>query len=229
MCGRIANMATPDELRRAFEWVRRDEILDILEGPQYNLGPQRLLPAIRAAEGGDEWAVLRWGLIPSWAKSPEIASQTFNARAETVAEKPAFRDAYRKRRCLIPVSGFYEWKRAGKSKQAYFIRMPDEPLFTLAGLWERWHPAGADVRETCTVVTTTPNILMADLHDRMPVIVSAEERDLWLHEGNPEVVHHVLRPFDPARMEAYPVSDFVNSVRNEGPECIAPMQSLFPM
>jgi putative SOS response-associated peptidase YedK len=223
MCGRIANMATPEDLARAFEWVKRAEILEYIDRVRYNVAPQTLIPAIRASEGDAEWALFKWGLIPSWAKDPTIGNRMINARAETVDEKPAFKAAFRSRRCLIPISGFFEWKRRDGSRQPYFIRTSDEDIFTLAGLWERWRsPEGEEV-ETCTVLTTEPNDLVATLHDRMPVIVSPEERELWLFEKDTEVVRHVLRSYDPDRMQMHPVSRYVNNVRNDGPECVTPV------
>lgn len=226
MCGRIANLATPEELATTFEWVKRADILSILE-PRYNVGPQSILPAIRGSGEEDEWVLLRWGLIPSWAKDANIGYRTINARAETVSEKPAFKSAFRRRRCLLPISGFYEWKANGSKKQPYYIHMRDQDLFTLAGLWESWKDPSGNQIETCTVVTTESNSLISPLHDRMPVIVSTDERDLWLHEDDIDVVRHVLRPFDPDKMELYPVSTYVNSVKNTGPECITPVNTLF--
>lgn len=216
-------MASAEDLARTFEWVKRAEILEYIDAARYNVGPQTLIPAIRAEGDQAEWALFKWGLIPGWAKDPSMGNRMINARAETVDEKPAFKAAFRSRRCLIPINGFFEWKRRDGSKQPYFIRMRDEDVFTLAGLWERWRSPAGEETETCTILTTEPNDLVASLHDRMPVIVSPEERDLWLFGKDTGVVRHVLRPFAPDRMRMHPVSRYVNNARNDGPECVAPV------
>lgn len=229
MCGRASNSKTADELAATFRNVKHAELLLDLGLPRYNLAPTQLLPAIRAGEDGDEWAALRWGLIPFWAKDPSIGNRMINARADTVEEKPAFKAAFKKRRCLIPITGFYEWQKIdAKRKQPFHIHTRDEEIFTVAGLWERWKSPDGFTHETCTILTTEPNELMAEIHDRMPVLVGEDERDLWLHEDDPGLLRHVLRPYDASRMEAYPVSSYVSNVRNEGPECYAPIEGPEP-
>lgn len=222
MCGRISIATRPDEMVDLFHDVKRRDRLETLGTPKYNIGPTINLPAIRTEDEGDAWALLRWGLIPRWAKDLKAGYKTINARAETVAEKPAFRDAYRRRRCLLPISSFYEWRKTPSGKQPFAIRIQDEEMFTLAGLWEEWTSPDGEVIESCTVVTTEANALMSGIHDRMPVIVDKDERDVWLR-ADPATAAHVMRPYDPGRMEAYKVSTFVSNVRNEGPECIAPL------
>lgn len=197
--------------------------------PRYNIAPSQGILAVRAApDGGDgarEAAVLRWGLVPSWAKDPDIGNRMINARAETVAEKPSFRAAFRRRRCLVPATGFYEWRAASGPKQPYTIGMADGGPFAMAGLWEHWtEPDGAAV-ETCAILTTEANELLRPIHARMPVIVAPSDFDLWLDPAlaMPELLAPLLRPFDAAAMAAHPVSRHVNNVRNDDPACLEPV------
>lgn len=165
---------------------------------------------------------MRWGLIPYWAKDPSIGMRTINAMSETAAEKPAFRDALRFRRCLIPADGFYEWKRLGaKQKQPYQFQMADGSSFAFAGLWERWQEPNREFIETCSVLTTKPNSLVSDVHDRMPAIVASDDYDLWLDPEitNPGRIAGLLRPFDSNLMKKYAVSTRVNRVENDDEEC----------
>ena len=165
---------------------------------------------------------MRWGLIPYWAKDPSIALRTINAMSETAAEKPAFRDAMRFRRCLIPAEAFYEWKRSGpKDKQPYSIGMSDDSSFAFAGLWDRWRGPDAKAIETCTILTTKPNPLVADVHERMPVMLRPEDYDSWLDPGvtDSKRVVDCLRTFDAALMKKYPVSTRVNRPENDDQEC----------
>ena len=194
--------------------------------PRYNIAPSQGILVVRAApdgvDGAREAAVLRWGLVPSWAKDPDIGNRMINARAETVAEKPSFRAAFRRRRCLVPATGFYEWQAANGPKTPYNIGMADGGLFAMAGLWEHWTaPDGAAV-ETCAILTTEANELLRPIHARMPVIVAPGDFDLWLDPAlaMPELLEPLLRPFDPAAMAAHPVSRHVNNVRNDDPACL---------
>jgi len=168
------------------------------------------------------FGLMRWGLIPYWAKDAAMGAPMINAMSETAAEKPAFKEPMRRRRCLIPADGFYEWRRGGGGKkQAFNIGMRNDELFAFAGLWDRWkNPEGKTI-ETCTVLTTAANALVADVHDRMPAILRPEDYDLWLDPGvtDPARVAELLRPYDARQMRKYPVSDFVNRAENEGPEC----------
>lgn len=165
---------------------------------------------------------MRWGLIPYWAKDTSIGAKTINAVSETAAEKPTFRDSMKRRRCLIPADGFYEWKLIGpKKKQAYNIGMKDDGLFGFAGLWDRWKGPDGKPIESCTILTTEANPLLKDIHNRMPVILSPDDYDSWLDPGeeNPAHVAGLLKPFEARLMRVYPVSSTVNSVKNDSPEC----------
>ena len=160
--------------------------------------------------------------MPAWAKDPSIGARLINARSETVAEKPAFRDAFRRRRCLIPATGFYEWKREGSRKQPFFFRMKDEAPFAFAGLWERWKAADGKVLESCTILTTEANEVLLHVHDRMPVILHRSEYELWLDndERKRDLLKDLMRPFPTEEMTSHPVSTLVNSPQNTGAELI---------
>jgi putative SOS response-associated peptidase YedK len=225
MCGRVPVKDSPEKLIEIFGKLRDMDLLDELDLPQFNIAPSQYLPSIRVGDDGiDEWALLKWGLTPSWSKDAGNPYKTFNARAETVEQLASFKGPFRSKRCLIAASGFYEWKKLdAKQKQPYFIGMADGNPLSFAGLWDRWvSKQSGEVLESCTIVTTSPNRLMAELHDRMPVIVSPEERSVWLH-GSPDEARHVLRPYDPDEMTAYKVSSYVGNTRNQGPECMAPL------
>ncbi|MCA9916322.1 MAG: SOS response-associated peptidase, partial [Anaerolineales bacterium] len=177
-------------------------------------------------EGERDFTFFHWGLIPSWAKDPTIGSRMINARSETVTEKPSFRTAFKRRRCLIPADGFYEWQKLGSGKQPMFIRPAEgeERPFALAGLWEFWSDPDGGTIQSCTILTTSPNELMAPIHNRMPVIIEPEDFDLWLNpEPDPEQGLHLLRPYPAEKMAAYPVSTVVNNPRNDVPDCIQPI------
>jgi putative SOS response-associated peptidase YedK len=167
-----------------------------------------------------------WGLIPSWAKDPSIGNRLINARAETLAEKPAFRSAYRRRRCLILSDGFYEWKpdASGKGKTPHYIHMKSREPFAFAGLWEIWTPSDGSEIHSCTIITTTPNELMQTIHNRMPAILSPDSYQVWLNveEQKPEILSPLLTPYPSSGMSAYPVTKIVNAPQNETPDCIKP-------
>jgi putative SOS response-associated peptidase YedK len=191
--------------------------------PRYNIPPGGPVLALRQNSAGlRELVYLRWGLIPSWAKEERIAFKMINARAETLLEKPAFRDAFRKRRCLIPVDGFYEWQKTGEGKNPFFIRLRDERPFLLAGLWERWASPAAEPIESCTVITTRANDLLLPIHDRMPVIIASDEIDFWLDPGrlDVEVLLPLLTPFPAGEMVATRVSRRVNNPKSDDPACL---------
>lgn len=168
---------------------------------------------------------MKWGLVPSWAKDPSIGNKLINARGETVAEKPAFRKAFKLQRCLVLADGFYEWKREGNIKRPYYIRFKDHRRFAFAGLWERWEKHEVDPLETCTLITTGPNAVMETIHHRMPVILASKHYVEWLDPSLQAIgrVNEMLRPFPPEEMEAYPVSQLVNNPRNDRPECVNPI------
>ncbi len=193
--------------------------------PRYNVAPTQPVPAVRA-EGTDEkraLVMLRWGLVPSWADDLAIGNRMINARSETVGSRPAFRGAFKGRRCLVVADGFYEWKKVDGGKQPYYIRRKDQKPFGLAGLWERWDKGSAPV-ESCTILTTQANALMSPLHDRMPVIIPHERYGEWLAAGTKaDALNGMLVPADPEGWEAYPVSKVVNSPANERASCIEPL------
>lgn len=219
MCGRYRLTAKERYLRDHFEL---DE--DPVWTPRWNIAPTQLVPIVRQKNMSSRrsFDLVRWGLIPSWAKDPSIATKTINAMSETAADKPAFRDALRLRRCLIPAESFYEWQPIGpKQKQPFSIGMADDSVFAFAGLWESWVAADGGVIETCTILTTTPNVLVADVHRRMPAILKREDYERWLDPTikNPSAVSGCLAPFDAALMKKYPVSPRVNRPENDDHEC----------
>src|SRR6202050_4017674 len=169
---------------------------------------------------------MKWGLIPSLAPNPLIAASMINARAETANTKPAFRDALKSRRCLIPADGFYEWVRTGKAKQPYCFEVNDGELFAFAGLWDRWKDPSGQWIKSCSILTTTPNAVTSTVHDRMPVILDPDNYDLWLDPGmtDMEAVSEMLKPFDARRMRCFPISTRVNHVANDDAECSVPIE-----
>jgi putative SOS response-associated peptidase YedK len=232
MCGRYRLTAKERYLRDHFGL---DE--DPSWTPRWNIAPTQSVPVVRqdTVSAKRSFQLLRWGLIPSWAKDRSIAAKTINAVSETAADKPAFRDALRLRRCLIPADGFYEWQSSGpKQKQPFSIGMTNGSVFSFAGLWESWTDANGGVVETCTILTTKPNSLVADVHNRMPVILKPADYGLWLDTRvkNPALVSAYLEPFDAGLMKKYPVSTRVNRPENDDQECaqevsIAVNQTLF--
>jgi putative SOS response-associated peptidase YedK len=192
--------------------------------PRWNIAPSQPVPTIRQDPRTPRrtFNLTRWGLIPYWAKDASIGFKTINAMAETAAEKPAFRDAMRRRRCLIPASAFYEWEKVGrKEKQPYSFGMIDDSLFSFAGLWDRWRSPAGEVVESCAILTTQPSALVSLIHNRMPAILRPEDYDLWLDPGvaDPSRVNDLLQPFDSRLMKKYPVSTQVNSTANDDPAC----------
>ena len=195
--------------------------------PRYNLAPTQDVLVVRSAadasgaKGGRRGDLLRWGLVPHWAEDPSVGNRMINARAETAAQRPAFRDAMKRRRCLVPADGFYEWQAVpgSKRKQPHLIRMKDDRPFGFAGLWESWG-RGDERLETFTILTTSPNELIAAIHDRMPVIVPPEEFDRWLDPAVPASdVADLLRPYPAEQMQAQPVGTRVNNPANDDPSC----------
>jgi putative SOS response-associated peptidase YedK len=195
--------------------------------PRYNIAPTQPVPVIRQnpKEPVRKLSLMKWGLIPSWAKDPSAAARMINARSETASTLPAFRDALKFRRCLIPADGFYEWQRSGKSKQPFCFEVKDGKLFAFGGIWDRWRGGGIAV-ETCSILTTTPNAVTSAVHDRMPVILDPDSYDLWLDPGMTDVsaVSELLKPFDARLMRCYPVSTRINSVANDDEECSRPAE-----
>jgi putative SOS response-associated peptidase YedK len=194
--------------------------------PHYNIAPSQSV-AVVANNGQSKVELFRWGLIPSWAKDAAIGNRMINARAESLAEKPSFRAAYKRRRCLILADGFYEWRQelGGKVKTPMYIRLKSSQPFAFAGLWETWQPPDAEPVLSCTIITTAPNALMEKIHNRMPVILKAEAHAQWLDpaEQTPDKLDKLLKPYPASQMVAYPVSRLVNDPKNDKPECIVPM------
>ena len=221
MCGRFA-LSKSDRIDWAQFGVRRGPELP----PHWNLGPGRPIAVVRDTGEGAEVAMLTWGLVPFWAKERSIGNRLANARAETAHEKPAFRAAFQKRRCLIPADGFYEWQVVSGSarKQPWFVQRPDGGVFALAGLWERWQPAAGEPVETCTVLTTAANALMAPIHERMPVIIDIAGYAEWLSPGTAAArALALLQPWAAASMLAHRVGLRVNTLANDDAECAAPV------
>lgn len=222
MCGRFT-LRTP--MTRLIDHFRAKTQLELKL--RYNIAPTQQVAAIRA-EGNDKHrqiVTFHWGLIPSWADDPKIGNRMINARGESVAEKPSFRAAFKKRRCLILADGYYEWKKAGTKKQPFHIRMQDGSPFAFAGLWEQWRgTADGPALESCTIITTDASQLTQAVHDRMPVILDSEDYDLWLDPdfSDRETLEKLLIPNETAEMVAEPVSTHVNSPRNDDAACLVP-------
>ena len=224
MCGRFIQIANPEKIRGILPDVEIDEAAAGGFRPRYNIAPtQDVLTVLNTPP--PRLTTTRWGLIPPWAKDAGIGNRMINARAETLESKPSYRDPFRKRRCIIFADGFYEWKGTGKTRIPYLIRFESGEPFAMAGLWDRWRDTrtGRDLLSS-TIVTTAANALIADIHDRMPVILEPGAYGLWLsHAPAPGTeLAACLRPFDDARMEAYEVSRLVNNPSNESSECIRP-------
>ena len=229
MCGRYRLTAKERYLRDHFGLAR-----DVSWSPRWNIAPTQKVPIIRQdrKEPTRSFGLVRWGLIPSWAKDEKTGLKAINAMSETASDKPTFRDAMRHRRCLVAADGFYEWQKLGpKEKQPYCFAMVNGSLFAFAGLWETWrNPAGESI-ETCTILTTKPNSLVSDVHDRMPVILKPDDYELWLDPGFAEVaaIADCLKPFDPRSMTKYPVSTRVNRADNDDAECAREVPSVSAM
>ncbi len=223
MCGRFALTSPPDVLAALF----RLEYLPALPA-RYNIAPTQSVAAVRAAAAESrELALLHWGLIPPWAKDTSIGSRLINARSETVAEKPAFRTAWQRRRCLIPADGFYEWQKRGSEKQPHYIHRADGEPLAFAGLWERWEKGEAPI-ESCTILTTEPNAMMAELHQRMPVILEPEDFDRYLDPSLAgEAAADLLKPAAEGVLTAYPVTRHVNKPVNDDRRCLERVNELF--
>lgn len=224
MCGRFTQLFSWRELHRLMSLTTMPDAQLLM---RYNIAPTQLAAVVRAAAAGSarEGVPMRWGLIPSWSKDESIGAHTINARADTVASKPAFRSAFKRRRCIVPVSGFYEWKTAGESgrKQPHYIRARSAGALALAGLWESWAPQdGRDPIESFTIITTDANETMRPLHDRMPVILAPSDWDRWLDpsDDNPERLRTLLTPAPADTLELWPVSTLVNAPKNDVAECI---------
>jgi putative SOS response-associated peptidase YedK len=223
MCGRFRQTRSQKQLEERFQAEGEVEVI-----PRFNIAPTQLIPVVRQnpKEPVRELSLVRWGLIPSWAKDASAAARMINARSETAATKPAFQDALKFRRCLVPADGFYEWSRTGKSKQPYCFEVNEGELFAFAGIWDRWKGPSGNAVETCSILTTTPNGATSPVHDRMPVILDPDGYDLWLDPGmrDASVASELLRPCDARLMRWYPVSTRINHVANDDKECSAPVE-----
>ena len=219
MCGRFGLFVTPEVLE---EYFSLDDLVAAVE-PRYNLTPGRAVAVVREREGQRRLEALQWGLIPFWAKDATIGRKLVNARLDSVAEKPAYREAWQRRRCLIPASGFYEWSsRQDGRKRPYFIRPGSEPLLALAGLWERWRTPAGEKLETCVIVTTDANAQLAAIHDRMPLLIPRDAQALWLDPSS--TVEDMLKlAARPPALEAQPVGFGVNDPKNDDETLIAPV------
>jgi len=221
MCGRYTLRANSHDLTEVFAALNEIEWT-----PRYNIAPTQTVVAVRQPDKGKgrELVRMRWGLIPSWAKDMKIGSNLINARADTVATKPSFRSAFKKRRCLIATDGFYEWQAVPgqKTKQPYHIGVKKVPVFAFAGLWENWEDPEGKPIESCAIITTDANEVMAKVHNRMPVILDPADYDEWLdrEQQDPEPLQRLLQPYAPKKMQLVQVSTLVNSPRNDKPECV---------
>ncbi|MGA2348006.1 MAG: SOS response-associated peptidase, partial [Candidatus Sulfotelmatobacter sp.] len=221
MCGRYRLSRRKQIIEEHFDSVSGEEDWS----PRYNIAPTQPVPIIRQhpREPRRELSLVRWGLIPWWAKDASGAARMINARSETAATLPAFRDAFKSRRCIVLADGFYEWQKAGKVKQPYCFEVNEGELFAFAGLWERWKDADGKALETCSILTTTPNAVTSTVHDRMPVILDSDGYDVWLDSGfaDAAALSGLLKPYDARLMRSYPVSARVNCVVNDDVECSA--------
>jgi putative SOS response-associated peptidase YedK len=236
MCGRFTLRTPASAIAEQFGLLELPSF-----APRFNVAPSQSVAVVRIrpvdsadggrtaastsqSAGGRELVWMQWGLVPRWAKDPAIGNRLINARAETAANKPAFRDAMRGRRCLVVADGFYEWRRSGRAKQPYFIRLRDGRPFAFAGLWDTWQRPDRSILESCTLLTTDANDLVRPIHDRMPVVLPPSAYSLWLNleERDPGRLVSLLAPHAGDQMEAYPVSTLVNSPAHESPRCVEP-------
>ncbi|MBF0289080.1 MAG: SOS response-associated peptidase [SAR324 cluster bacterium] len=220
MCGRFSMQQTSEKLIERFE-IENSLFTAI---PRYNIAPSQIVPII--LDNGTRYMDgLKWGLVPSWSKDKKIGNKLINARAETLAEKPSFRNALKRRRCIIPASGFFEWKKEGDQRIPTYIHLKKQKLFAIAGLWEEWqHPDGSMLL-TFTIITVAPNHLMETIHNRMPAILKPEEESIWLDPSiqNKNDLQKLLQPYPEEIMETYTVSRRVNSPANDDTDCIKPV------
>jgi putative SOS response-associated peptidase YedK len=216
MCGRYTQTRQLETLARRFRVLLPDQpSLDL--PPRYNIAPSQAAPVVTRGDGGRALTLMRWGLIPSWARDPSIAFKTINARSETLSEKAAFREAFARRRCLVAADGFYEWKKAGKTKTPIRVTLRSGEPFAMAGLWEKWQDT-----LSFTIVTIPANAAMAGLHERMPAILREQDEETWLSGAASEDLARALRPVEPDALLLAEASGRVNSPANEGPDLLRP-------
>jgi putative SOS response-associated peptidase YedK len=216
MCGRYVLIAEPQQVQQEFNLKNVPEL-----APRYNIAPTQPV-AIITNDAPEELTIVQWGLVPSWSKDPKVGSKMINARSDTAAEKPSFRTAFKRRRCLIPVSGFYEWGTTEeKNKQPHYIFVKDKDVFSFAGLWEVWYGPDGEELWTCSILTTDANDKIESLHHRMPVILDGEDRNTWLDKATDVAeLQALMKPFDGNKMDYYPVSKAVNTPKNDNPTLI---------
>lgn len=220
MCGRYTITSAPEAYRVLFGYAEQPNF-----PPRYNVAPTQPIPIVRLEQGERHFALVRWGLIPSWVKDPNDFALLINARGESVTDKPAFRNAMKRRRCLIPADGFYEWQPTGGRKQPYYIRAKAGAPLVFAGLWETWEGPNGEEVDSATIITTRANRLLADIHDRMPVIVPADAFDLWLDCANVDATtaSALIAPAPEDLLEAYPVATAVNRTANDNAKLLEPV------
>ena len=225
MCGRYAVTTAPEAIRALFRYLDQPNF-----PPRHNVAPTQPVAIVRMVEGRREFALVRWGLIPAWVKDPRGFSLLINARGESALDKPAFRNAMKRRRCLFPADGFYEWKRDGDRRQPYFVRLKSGQPMALAGLWETWSGPNGEELETAAIVTTTASRSIAHIHDRMPVIVAPDAFDFWLDPNvDAMAAAAVIGPAPDAVLEAYEVSSAVNRTANDSPSLMEPLREPEPV
>jgi len=222
MCGRFVLDTSPETLQQTFDLVTVPESLP----PRFNIAPSQPVAVITNRDP-QQVDFFKWGLVPFWSKDPSIGYKMINARAETIAEKPAFREAFKRRRCLIPATGFYEWTKSGSAKQPMYIHLRDNQVFAFAGLWETWKDENGTPLHSCTILTGEPNDLIQNFHHRMAVILHPSDYKLWLSpdEMTPAELMPLLQPYPAEEMDAYEVSKIVNSPANDLRECIVPLSA----
>ena len=221
MCGRFTLSKDRDALEERFDIEQLGDIWV----PRYNIAPTDPVLTVTNDSEENQAQLMRWGLIPFWAKDAKIGSRMINARAETAVEKPVFKESFVRRRCLVVADGFYEWLKAGKDRLPYYFTLKSKEPFGFAGLWAKWKSPQGEVIKSCTIIVTAPNGLVESIHDRMPVILTREAEAFWLEPQNTDTaqLRELLLPYSASEMRAFQVSPIVNSVQNDVPECIAPV------
>lgn len=208
MCGRFALYSSFNVIKEYADILNEIEDLDI----NYNVAPGQIIPIIMMREKKKILEPAKWGLVPFWTNNPKIGSSLINARADSVSIKPSFKAAFKYRRCLIPANGFYEWRK--KDKQPFYINLINREIFTFAGIWEEWHHPDGTLLRTCSIITTEPNEIIQNIHDRMPVILTPKAEEKWLVQNDQKKLLNLLIPFDSNEMQKHPVSNAVNSYKN---------------
>ena len=221
MCGRFQLSVKGKHISERFNV----EVFDEMYSPSYNCAPSQMLPVITNTEP-EKLNYLKWGLVPFWSKDPKIGIKLINARAESLLEKPAFKTAFLQRRCLVPANGFYEWKKLGKQKIPYRIFLKSEEIFAIAGIWETWKDAEKKPLHSFSIITTSSNSVMDDIHNRMPVILNKTDEQAWLFEKDEKYLKQLLQPFDSAKMDAYQISTKINSPANNSDEVIKRVEDI---